>query len=195
MNKKKVRTIAITGMLMAITFVLGFTPLGMIPIPPVSITTIHIPVIIGAVCCGPQVGLVLGLMMGLISTWKSFGSTSILIAPLMAESPAYVVIMSIGARLMIPVVAYFIYKWINKKNGILASIISPICGTLTNTVCYLGLMLLFYIICGIDSATVVGVILGVGALNGSLECLASAIICSPIILAVNKIYKNKAVNK
>ena len=41
------------ALLMALLAVLGFTPLGFIMVPPVSITILHIPVILGAVLFGP----------------------------------------------------------------------------------------------------------------------------------------------
>ena len=172
----KVRTIAITGMLAAVTLVLGLTNIGIIPIPPANVTTMHIPVIIGAILCGPKVGWLLGL------------------APLMAVSPILVIIMSVGARLMVPIIARWIYLMIGKKNQTLAAIVAPIAGSLTNTIFYLGLMLLFYVISGIDASGVLAIIAGVGALNGSCEVLAAALICGPIIVAVEKMLRKKAKN-
>lgn len=49
-------------MLAAVTLVLGLTNIGIIPIPPANVTTMHIPVIIGAILCGSKVGLLLGLV-------------------------------------------------------------------------------------------------------------------------------------
>ena len=37
----KVRTIAVTGMLAAVTLVLGLTNIGIIPIPPANVTTMQ----------------------------------------------------------------------------------------------------------------------------------------------------------
>ena len=190
----KVRTIAITGMLAAVTLVLGLTNIGIIPIPPANVTTMHIPVIIGAILCGPKVGLLLGLVFGLTSVWKAFTATSALLAPLMAVSPILVIIMSVGARLMVPIIARWIYLMIGKKNQTLAAIVAPIAGSLTNTIFYLGLMLLFYVISGIDASGVFAIIAGVGALNGSCEVLAAALICGPIIVAVEKMLRKKAKN-
>lgn len=55
------------ALLMALLAVLGFTPLGFIMVPPVSITILHIPVILGAVLFGPGCGALLGFEFGLIS--------------------------------------------------------------------------------------------------------------------------------
>ena len=62
-------------------------------------------------------------------------------------------------------------------------------GSLTNTVLYLGLMLLFYVLCGIDNTqvlTTIGIVAG-GA--GPLEAIAAAIITPPILTALWKIKK------
>ena len=195
--KKNIRTITLTGMLIAVALVLGLTNIGIIPIPPANVTTMHIPVIIGAMLCGNGVGMILGLVFGLVSLWKAFTATSALVGPLLAVSPVYVIIMSVGARLMVPLVANFVFRKLKDRNFLLSSIVAPIAGTLTNTVLYLGLMLLFYVMAGLDSATVVSVILGVGALNGSLEALAAALICSPIVYALRNrfgLHDNKEVN-
>ena len=188
-TRSKIRTIAVTGMLAAVTLVLGLTNLGIIPIPPANVTTMHIPVLIGAILCGPKVGLILGLLFGLTSVWKAFTATSALVAPLLAASPVLVIVMSIGPRLMIPIVAGSMYKLIGKKSKPAAAIIAPVLGSLTNTVCYLGMMLIFYIISGIDASAVLAIIAGVGALNGSCEAIAAALICAPIIFSVAKISK------
>ena len=185
-DSKKIRSIAAAGMLAAVTLVLGLTNIGIIPIPPANVTTMHIPVIIGASLCGPKVGLLLGAVFGLTSVWKAFTATSSLVAPLLAASPVLVIVMSLGSRLLVPVVAGAVYRGIAKRKSTLAAILAPIAGSLTNTVCYLGSMLLFYIISGIDASAVLAIVAGVGALNGSCEAVAAALICGPIILALRR---------
>ena len=59
-NLNKVRKITLTALLVAIIFLLTFTPLGYLVIGPIAATTIQMPVIIGAVLLGPVTGLVLG---------------------------------------------------------------------------------------------------------------------------------------
>ena len=54
-----------TALLVAIIFLLAFTPLGYLVIGPIAATTIQMPVIIGAVLMGPGTGAVLGFFFGL----------------------------------------------------------------------------------------------------------------------------------
>ena len=187
MQREKLNKLVITAMLMAIMLVLGFTSIGIIKIPPVNVTTLHIPVIIGTLVCGLGVGMVLGTFFGAISLYTAFTTPSVLVAPLMAASPVYVIIMSLGARLLIPVVTHFVHKAFRNKGFGIA--VASIAGTLTNTICYLGLMLLFYVMAGLDSAAVLGVIAGAGALNGSGEAVAALLLCTPICLALSRYMK------
>ena len=186
MQQKTLR-LAITGMLAAVTLLLGLTSVGIISIPPANVTIMHIPVIIGTIICGMKVGLTLSLIFGLTSVYKAFTATSLLVAPLLQKSPILVIVMAVGARLMIPVVTWAVYNWFHaKKHDNIGTGVAAIAGTLTNTVCYLGLMLLFYVLLGLNSAAVLGVIAGAGAVNGSLEALAAFIICTPVAIAVKK---------
>jgi uncharacterized membrane protein len=66
--KLTTRDIAIAGVLSAVAVLLAVTRLGFIPfVAGVSITVMHVPVIIGAVVAGPAVGTLIGLIFGLSS--------------------------------------------------------------------------------------------------------------------------------
>ncbi len=62
MSKNSLKTVQLTQLtlLIALLAVLTFTPIGFIQIPPVAITILHIPVIVGAVVMGPKYGGILG---------------------------------------------------------------------------------------------------------------------------------------
>ncbi len=68
-NERAIRRVIIAGVLLAITLILVFTQIGMIPVPtPAGHATIaHIPAIIGGVLEGPLVGLLVGLGFGFAS--------------------------------------------------------------------------------------------------------------------------------
>ncbi len=186
--KNNVKTVALAGTLAALTLVLGLTPIGIIPIPPANVTLMCLPVIIGALTVSPKIGVLLGAIFGATSTFRAFTAPSALVAPLLGASPVYVVIMSVVARLLVPIIAYLVYKAISKTGRKKVAVgVAAAVGSLTNTVFYLAFMLLFYALAGLDAAAVLGVIAGVGALNGSLEAVAAVLICTPVVLAVNKV--------
>ena len=69
---RKTRTLAIAGILTAITFLLGLTPIGYIPLPTMKITILCIPVLIGVLLEGLGVGIWLGFVFGLTSLIQIF---------------------------------------------------------------------------------------------------------------------------
>lgn len=80
-----------------------------------------------------------------------------------------------------------VFALLQKKRRHVAVAVAAACGSLTNTVLYLGLMLLFYILCGIDNATVLTTIAAVAGGAGPAEAIAAAVICPPIVAAISKI--------
>ena len=179
------------ALLMALVFVLGMTPLGLIPLGFINVTILCVPVITGALVLGARSGLLLGLCFGTASTLSMLGISltppSALASTLFAASPACALIMCYAPRLLVPVVAWCVHKLISSKGkGRLAITASAVAGSLTNTVFYLGLMLLFYIIMGINSERVLTLIGGTGLIAGSLEAVANALITTPVVLALRK---------
>jgi uncharacterized membrane protein len=66
--KLTTRDIAIAGVLSAVAVLLAITRLGFIPfVAGISITVMHIPVVIGAIVAGPVVGTLIGFIFGLSS--------------------------------------------------------------------------------------------------------------------------------
>jgi uncharacterized membrane protein len=124
------RRIVVAGILGGIVVFLGATQLGFIPVPiPLigSATIMHIPAILGGALEGPVVGLLAGGIFGIYS-W------------LYAEVPLVKdPIIAIGPRLLIGVVAWAVFVAFKDRNVYLASVLSGVLGSLTNTVGVLGL--------------------------------------------------------
>ena len=66
-RKKDTRWMVSVALMAAIVILLANTPLGMIQLPVIKATTVHIPVIIGAVLLGPAAGAILGGVFGICS--------------------------------------------------------------------------------------------------------------------------------
>ena len=58
MKKSNVGKLALAGVLAAVTFLLGLTPIGIIPIPPANVTLMCLPVIIGTLTTSLGLGMV-----------------------------------------------------------------------------------------------------------------------------------------
>lgn len=117
-TRSVVRKIVVAGVLGAIIALLGYLgPAGPgfipVPTPAQHATTLHVPVIIGAILEGPIVGLVLGLMFGIFS-WIQAGMLGVV----MFQDP----LVAILPRLFIGVTAWAAYAAFKRtgKNAALA---------------------------------------------------------------------------
>jgi len=124
-----VRKIVVAGILGAIITLLGYLGTagpGFIPVPTPAqhATTLHVPVIIGAILEGPIVGLVLGLIFGIFS-WLQAG----ILGVVMFQDP----LVAILPRLFIGITAWAAYAAFRRTGKyaalILAGSLLVICGT------------------------------------------------------------------
>jgi uncharacterized membrane protein len=147
----RVQKIAVVGVLSALVIVLGITGIGFIQIPPLSLTIMHVPVIIGAIIEGPVAGFAIGLLFGIFSLVQTVimpGTEAAFLNP----------VISILPRLFIGPAAWLVYRAVAGKEdpgtgqpssprrpiiGIIAIALSAAAGTLTNTALVLGALGLF----------------------------------------------------
>ena len=189
MNNKQLKNLVLLALFVALIVLLGFTPLGLIPLGFINVTILCVPVIVGTLFMGWKNGLILGLAFGLTSFISALIKPSALVSTLMGASPLAVAVMSILPRLCVPLAAWGVYNLLCRKQKHIAVGVAAVAGSLTNTVLYLGLMLLFYIMCGIDTAGVLSLIGGTALIAGSCEAAAAAVICTPVLAALNRIKK------
>lgn len=193
-SKQSVVRLTQLALLSAIEILLTFTPLGFIPLPMISVTTLHIPVIIGAVLLGPLDGAILGGVMGLCSMFKATfmptSVTSYLISPFSSGNPLGTLIMALGSRIMIGVVAGYVYLLLKKKK-VPTSIsigISAFCGTITNTILFLGFMYIFF-----STFPLMEVLAMIISINTVAEIIAAIIISIAVCLPVMKYLHEKII--
>lgn len=126
-KKLSTRTIAVSGVLGAITIMLSVTGLGMIPMPSLAgrATIMHVPVILGAILEGPVVGAFTGFIFGLYSFMTPVGA--------IPADP----IVRILPRILIGITSYYTYVLFRRSS--FGVVMAAIVGTLTNTIGYLGL--------------------------------------------------------
>ncbi|MGL5380620.1 ECF transporter S component [Clostridium sp.] len=189
-SREHVRKLVIVAMLAGISIFLGVSGLGFITLPIFRLTIMHVPVIIGAIIEGPVVGAAVGLMFGLFSMYQNFT------APTITSFVFYNPIVALLPRILIGIVAYYIYKILKNKfkNKNLAIGISAILASLTNTVGVLGLTYVLYLeqyaaAREISTEAVANTLLVLGASNGIPEAIVSALIAIPVITGLMKLNK------
>jgi uncharacterized membrane protein len=170
--QSKTRKIVVTGVLGALCIILGLTPLGFVPwFTGASLTTMHIPVIIGAVLEGPVVGLVTGLIFGLFSLVRAA------VAP---QGPADVwfvnPLVSVLPRLIIGLSAWLVYNAVRRIHLVPGIVSAGIAGSLTNTALVLAAL-------GLLGRLPWEAIGGIAVLNGLPEAALSAAVTFAVVAA------------
>lgn len=185
------RKITITALFVALVFLLGLTPVGLIPLGFINVTILCIPVIVGTIVLGLKTGMLLGFTFGLVSTLSMMGFTltvpSGLASALFAANPLYAIVMCMVPRLLVPVTTHLVFRLASRRANRYAALpAAAIIGSATNTILYLGAMLLFYWLSGLDYQKILLIIGGTGLIAGSAEAAAAAIIASPVAIAIWK---------
>lgn len=146
-NKDKTRAIVILGLLTAVLMLFSFTPIGTIPIGPLSITLNVIPIAIAAIALGPVGGLVMGSMFGILSFLQCFGIgiLSGMGATLVSINPFYAFVQRFVPRALDGLLVGLIHQALSKKiGGSASSFIAGFCTALFNTIFFMtSLVLLF----------------------------------------------------
>ncbi|MEG0614538.1 MAG: ECF transporter S component [Oscillospiraceae bacterium] len=138
------------SMLIAILIVFDVTGIGFIHVPPISITIMQIPVLIGAVVLGPGCGAILGGTFGILSMWeattKGVSPMDLAFSPFLSGSPISSLIMALGCRILFGLVAGLLFQWLSKhdKAGIWSLAVTSIASCLFHTVSVLGSLWLLF---------------------------------------------------
>ena len=141
----KVRQMTQLAMLVAITLVMAYTPLGYFRTPILSVSFLTVPVAIGAMLMGPVTGAILGTVFGLTSFADAFTGQGMK-AVLLSINPVYCFITTVFARLLCGLLCGLVFYALNKMlHGkklayVTAALACPAC----NTLFFMGFIMLFY---------------------------------------------------
>lgn len=199
--KNQTQKMVLTAAFAAIIIIMANVPfLGFIRLGVVSATTLHIPVIIGAILMGPGSGAILGFVFGLNSFLQATFNpnlTSFCFSPFYSvgdfHGNFFSLIVCFVPRILIGIVAYFVFAGIMKllkgKRRMKETIALPIAGVLgsmTNTIFVMGGIYLFFgkqymaatEIVGSLFAAIMAIVVG----NGVPE----AIVCAILVTLIGK---------
>ncbi|MBQ6234670.1 MAG: ECF transporter S component [Clostridia bacterium] len=197
MKRENLRKMILAAIFIAMIILLAFTPmLGYIKIgPALSITTIGIPVVIGAIILGPYYGMLLGFIFGMTSFLQCFLGDAFG-AALVGISPVLTFIVCIVPRVLVGLVPALLFRLIMKRptnSRTVAVFVSALAGSLTNTVFFLGFLGLLFghtdFIKGLQETetghiSLVALLIGFAGVNAILEAVATAIIAPPVYFAL-----------
>ena len=152
-RRKDARWMAGVAMMAAIVVLLANTPLGMIPLVVTKATTVHIPVILGAILFGPLAGGILGGVFGvcsvIINTFTP-ALTSFAFSPFMSTTGLSGAVkalwVAVGCRILIGVAAGWLWRALSRTrvNSWTALSIVGFTGSMVNTVTVMGSIFLLF---------------------------------------------------
>ena len=188
------RYMALLAMLCGLLLVMGMTGIGFIPLPVIKATTMHIPVILGAVLLGPKAGAVLGAVFGMCSIWANTttpGLLSFAFSPFMSTEGLTGVLKSLwialGCRILFGAIAGWLWVLFRKilKQEYAALPVTAALATICHTLLVMGSI---YVLLtqqyaaakNVAISAVFGLIMGTITASGIPEAIAAAILVTVI---------------
>lgn len=196
MMKKKhdTRYMAMLAMLSGVLFVMGMTGIGFIPLPVIKATTMHIPVILGAILLGPRAGAFLGAIFGICSIWVNTttpGLLSFAFSPFMSTEGLIGVVkslwISLGCRILFGVLAGWLWMLCRKilKQEYIALPVTAAVSTIFHTLLVMGSI--YFLLAqqyaeakNVAISAVFGLVMGTITASGIPEAIAAAILVTVI---------------
>ena len=186
------------AMLSGIVLVMGLTGIGFIPLPVIKATTMHIPVILGAILLGPNAGAVLGAVFGFCSIYANTvtpGLLSFAFSPFMTNEGIIGVFKSLwialGCRVLFGYIAGWLWKGIHKwlKNDYFSLPVCAAVSTIIHTVLVMGSI--YFLLAqqyasakNVAITAVFGLIMGTITASGIPEAVAAGILVTVLGKAV-----------
>jgi uncharacterized membrane protein len=183
------------SILTAILIVMSITPLGYLRIPPISITFLMIPVVVGAIVVGPAGGAFLGLVFGLTSFVQCVAGTDPFGALTWSVSPVGAFLVCIPTRVLAGFLPGLFVWALRDKIKPVTFTAAALGGSLLNTILCLGTMLIVYSnspqILGalgfVEGGSIIAYIAAtIGATNGLIEAGACTIVGAGLSAAMIK---------
>lgn len=199
MKKLTTRQLVIVSVMLAITLIMDYTPLGVIPLPIVAATITHLPTIVTGIILGPLAGAIVGTGMGCISMFRAMTRPTSVLSPLFMNP-----LISIIPRIFIGIAAYYAYVAIkglinahgSKVKDAISIGVGAFIGSMTNTMLVMGMIYIVYkdrvaSMLGIDSVLkwIAGIITG----QAIIEAIVLVILTIPIVYAWRIINKNRRI--
>lgn len=196
-KKHDTRWMVSVALMAAIVIVLANTPLGMIQLPIIKATTVHIPVILGAILLGPGAGAILGAVFGICSLISNTMAPTLLsfaFSPFLSTTgipgALKAIWISVGCRILIGVAAGWLWVLFTKikLNQFIALPIVGFVGSMVNTVTVMGSIYFLFAQQYAEAkevalTAVFGLVMGTVTASGIPEAIAAAI----LVLALGKV--------
>jgi uncharacterized membrane protein len=193
MNNRKTNARRLTqlALLIAVELVMAYTPLGYLPIGPLSLSFLTVPVAISAMLLGPWAGALLGAVFGFTSFFNAMAGGSALGTLMFSVNPALCFVTCVVARLLCGLLCGLIYAALKKvmpQKGKICCTLGALSAPLLNTLFFMGFLVLFYyktdyvqnLAATLGAANPFAFVIALVGIQGLIE----AVVCTVIATAV-----------
>ena len=188
------RYMALLAMLCGVLLVMGMTGIGFIPLPVIKATTMHIPVILGAILLGPKAGGILGALFGMCSIWANTttpGLLSFAFSPFMTTEGlpgvAKSLWIALGCRVLFGIITGWLWLIFSNafKREYVALPITAAIATICHTLLVMGSI---YVLLAqqyaaaknVGKSAVFGLVMGTVTASGIPEAIIAAVLVTVI---------------
>ncbi len=205
-SRKALRDMTLLSLFTALIILMACTPIGLIDLPLIKATILHVPVIIGAILLGPKRGIFLGAVFGVTSVVKNtlvpsllaFAFSPLIPVPGASRGSLWALVISMVPRMLIGLVSWAVYALLSRILGkklhgrTISMAVAAVMGAITNTALVMGLIYLLFqdayaLANNLPVAQVSAAILGIVAGNGVPEAIAAAVLVPAVALPLQKV--------
>ena len=188
------------ALMVAIIFVMAFTPLGYFQTMGLSITFLTVPVAVGAIILGPKGGAICGLAFGITSFIQCFGMSAFG-AMLLSINPAGTFVVCVAARILMGWLTGLIYQGLKKVQPIrkISVFLASLIGPFLNTFFFMTTLVLFFffleyiqgIVTSLGAKNALAFVVAFVGVNGLVEAIVCFILGSVVSKALQVALKNR----
>lgn len=193
-QKKRIQQLTLAAFFVAIEVIMAITPIGYIPVGALSITTMHLPVILAGVLIGPGFGAGIGFVFGMTSFLRATfqpGVTSFVFTPFVQignmHGNFFSLLIAFGPRVLLGWSSGMMYRIIVRKtkNQTFSAILSATMNTMIHTLLVLGGIWVFFAqpyadALSITTAALATAFIATITTNGILETIVAGVI-TPVL--------------
>lgn len=201
-NHEKLREILLLTFFIIVQIILTISPFGFIYLGGISITIVHIPVIVGACLFGPKKGALLGFVFGFMSLLKASFTPDIsafMFSPFVSiagrQGNWSSLLVCFLPRILLGISAGYLYRFPFLHKTIVA-ILTGLFASLLHSILVLGLIYLFFApayaaLLQIDSRAVIQALCAVLSINGLAEAALAALMTPLLLSSLQILYQKK----
>lgn len=198
-QRKRIQQLTLAAFFVAIEVIMAITPIGYIPVGALSITTMHLPVILAGVLIGPKFGAEIGFVFGLTSCIRATlqpGVTSFVFTPFVQignmTGNFWSLVIAFGPRILLGWLSGMMYRFLVQKtnNRVLSTTFSAAMNTIIHTLLVLGGIWVFFAqpyadALNITTGALATAFIATITTNGILETILAAIVIPVLTKALS----------